>query len=389
MGFESLITTIKNSIQVNTGTDISMAEHSSLLDLLYKGGDTDDSPRADDIRLNLKPQFRFSEHRFPIGSFIINFLKWIGLGILWLFYFLCDCIMRLFTGKRRCMQHSARLGAMLLLSAVVLFICAIAYLLVFFTNDILFFNNKNGINSHGAVTIQMSCEREHYIFLLNSATPWVNSGIEVTKGDEVTINTSGGFHGDADNLYLSNKTNSLPTYSWNFEKDILTSTDSGETNKTYIYNETDKRFGSLLFQVQSEKMISQKDALFETKNIYQCDKWKNPYIIQESGYLLFCVNEVKDSIYRSGDINQYRSENFGDNLGEILINVSVVRHYDSPASHLPHISYRKAEALINHNQMLRFVGVCLGFLFLGAIVDLILGVFLKRRKIKDNTYSQD
>ena len=58
MGFESLITTIKNSIQVNTGTDISMAEHSSLLDLLYKGGDTDDSPRADDIRLNLKPRFK-------------------------------------------------------------------------------------------------------------------------------------------------------------------------------------------------------------------------------------------------------------------------------------------------------------------------------------------
>lgn len=382
MGFESLITTIKNSIQVNTGTDISMAEHSSLLDLLYKGGDTDDSPRADDIRLNLKPRFKFSEHRFPIGSFIISILKWIGLGLLWLFYFLCDCIMRLFTGKRRCMQHSARLGAMLLLSAVVLFICTIAYLLVFFTNDILFFNNKNGINSQGAVTIHMSCEREHYIFLLNSATPWVNSGIEVNKGDEVTINTSGGFHGDADNLYLTNKANSLPTYPWNFEKDFQPNTLSENTQKTYIYNKEDKRFGSLLFQVQSEKMISQENSLFEVGNIYQCDKWKNPFIIQESGYILFCVNEVKDSIYRTGDIDKYRVENFGDNLGEILINVSVVRHYDSPASHLPHISYRKAESLINRNQMPKFTITCLGILLLGAIIDLILGKVLRYRRNK-------
>jgi hypothetical protein len=129
-------------------------------------------------------------------------------------------------------------------------------------------------------------------------------------------------------------------------------------------------------------MISQKSSLFEAGNIYQCDKWKNPFIIQEPGYILFCVNEVKDSIYRTGDLDKYRLENFGDNLGEILINVSVVRHYNSSASHLPHISYRKAESLINHNQMSKFTTTCLGILFIGAIIDLLLGKILRYRKNK-------
>lgn len=370
MGFESLINTIKNSIQVNTSTDISMTEHSCLMDLFHKS-EEEDQPRADDFKFCRKVHTDFAGSRFPIGSFVCSLLKWALFGLLWLFYAICGWVVYIITGKKRNMQHSARLNAVLLLTAIVFFICALSSLFVLFTHEVLFYDNKNEINTQGAVEIKMSCEREHYFFLLNCATRWANSGIEVMKGDEVQITISGGFHDDLRGLVLAARQNTIPMYRWNFDNELLPAT------PLCIYHGKDAKFSSLLYQIQPETKIRDKEALsLQTENIRQYNKEQSTFVAEESGYLLFCVNDQ----FCTDSTDVWNQLQFQDNLGEQLINVAVTRGYQSPATHLPHISFRKVEGLYDRGQLFSTLGKLSLVALLLGLLDWSVGVWLRRRK---------
>ena len=210
--------------------------------------------------------------------------------------------------------------------------------------------------------------------MFNASEPWTNTGIQLLKGDKMRMRVSGGFFSDALGLYEAAQWNFKPYYEW------ISMSNNDATNHKFVWpfvnnkeninNKKDSRliceeteFGDLIYRIGNEE--------YDDDKIHYLNKNRSNFRyyfdeIQESGYLLLSINEVKqDATLGSGPQNydsimfsfkekntkyyNYHKEmigdekafgefihsawsindNYKDNIGQILVAVEIQRKLDN------------------------------------------------------------
>ena len=252
------------------------------------------------------------------------------------------------------------------------------------------------------------------------------------EGDDVIISASGSFFGSIHEMKQCAESNEKPKYTRNLiihynqeNKNIEDKDSTVDTTPLCMYHAEDARFGSLLVQIKEdgEELLyccstSDNDTV---KLITFNDKDNPPHIpIKKSGMLYFAVNDifltdtVFNSIKKRPDYQKYLNfqtitDNrntptkkieidtidfkklceiipkdfwFSDNVGEILLNITVIRdnfgHDSFVPTFVPKI-YRWIETKINESNWK-------DYMFLLAVITLLLlgdygmGIYLRRKR---------
>ena len=85
---------------------------------------------------------------------------------------------------------------------------------IIFVNDVILFENQIHINDQGAFNPHKSMNCEYGLYLFNTADVWANSGIQVSKGDRIKVNVSGGFQSSVENIIRFADDNKELKYRW-------------------------------------------------------------------------------------------------------------------------------------------------------------------------------
>lgn len=103
----------------------------------------------------------------------------------------------------------------LVMTALVMSVTFILHYSIVYIRDVLFYKAELEANSMGAFTPRTGTGTEYGFFLFNTAELWANSGIRISKGDEVSISMSGAFHSSfADLVHDAESNNSSPVIRW-------------------------------------------------------------------------------------------------------------------------------------------------------------------------------
>lgn len=235
---------------------------------------------------------------------------------------------------------------------------------VYFIKDVLNSRNDCKITPEGAIVAYMDGDKEFYLFLFNASEPepWTNTGIQLLKGDKMRMRLSGGFFGDALGLYEAVQWNFKPYYDW------VSMNDNGTTDhkKDSLLICKEVNFGDLIYRIGNEENTD-APIRYLNKNRNDCFNYYDD--VQENGYLLLSINEVKqderntqwswpqdsDSIksYFEEKYSEYydyhkkmigdstgafgkfihsawnNNDNYKDNIGQILVAVEVQRKLDN------------------------------------------------------------
>lgn len=383
MDINSIIDNIKYSIASGNKGKIVLTENSFLLDLL---SDKQLSQKRFKPFMNWKD---FQGHSFPVTRYLFRFLLYVVEYIIWLCYGFLRILRLLFFGKKRDKDPSTspRVNFVIFVSMIIFYIVLIIMILVFFLKSVLLFNPQGSTNNQGAIVLPQNCGKEHYIYLFNSATCWANTGIKVIEGDEIIISASGSFFGKISLMESCAENNCRPKYPrsiisyYNSKYDVKgqESEEESRTRTLLMYNKKDAKFGSLLMQIKEDNedflytSDSKDDENKQMMQIEFTDQKDAPHIsIKKSGVLYFSVNDIYltnaviDSIKNDTDLQKNleikniviqkddkdtticmkdikekdyslidRSMWFEDNVGEILLNITVVRDILPANSSMP------------------------------------------------------
>ena len=272
MSSSSIISAIKSAILTETQSSVKIHERSLWSVIIeYNRNSRHDSWNDFKVKSYKGKSLILTRHLF-------HFIYILFLGLIWLFYFIFSFGNIVFTGKRKNMNKSSSGINMIVVSAVlVMAIIIIVYILTFFIKDVVFHPNRAYINRKGVVTVEQPCYETQSFFLLNSATPWTSTGIQISDGDVVYITASGSMYSDIDDLYHNCKNNhktnfgrtsynamSIPfgnkfacLLAPNVKKDTSKSTVTDFDAVYCMYGrkkdtEGDAFFGSLLYQIHPE-----------------------------------------------------------------------------------------------------------------------------------------
>lgn len=103
----------------------------------------------------------------------------------------------------------------LIMTALVMSVTFILHYSIVYIRDVLFYKTELKANSMGALTPRTGTGTEYGVFLFNTAELWSDSGIRISKGDEVSISMSGSFHSSiADLKDDAENNNSSPGFGW-------------------------------------------------------------------------------------------------------------------------------------------------------------------------------
>lgn len=261
----------------------------------------------------------------------------------------------------------------ILIFAIIIGLAFVINSSVYFVKDVLCSKNDCKITSEGAIAAYMNGDKEFYLYMFNASEPWTNTGIQLMKGDKMRMRVSGGFFSDALGLYEAAQWNFKPYFDW------VSMNDNNATNHKLIWpfvnsntDEKDNRliceetnFGNLIYRIGNEDDTDDRIHYLNKNRSnfrYYFDE------VQESGYLLLSINEVKqekqntnlswpqdrDSIknsFREKDTLYYKyhekmindstvafdkfihsawnnNDNYKDNIGQILVAVEIQRKLD-------------------------------------------------------------
>ena len=425
MDINSIVDNIKYSIASENEGRMNITERSFLLDLL------DDESSSSKGFKPRKPRID-KKKRFPISAYLLKVLLFIIEGVIWCIYWIIRGIGFMILGKKndKDLSTSPRLNFVIFISAIIVYLVTLILVLIFFIKSILLYNPNGGVNDKGAFTVPQDCGRENYIFLFNTATCWANTGIKVLEGDDVIISASGSFFGSIYEMKRCAENNEEPKYTRNLivhynqeNNKKENKKDTVDTTPLCMYHAKDARFGSLLVQIKEDgEELSYCCSTSDNDTIKQID-FKDidnpPHLpIKNSGVLYFAVNDIsltdsvvfdsiknstaykkylnfktikdkrKDKIYTIDSINYKEFCEiipqdfwFSDNVGEILLNITVVRDDFGHDSFVPTIvpkTYRWIEMKINKSTWRDYVlwFVVITLLLLG---DYSTGVYLRKR----------
>lgn len=196
----------------------------------------------------------------------------------------------------------------MVMTALVMSVTFILHYSIVYIRDVLFYKTELETNSMGAFTPRTGTGTEYGIFLFNTAELWANSGIRISKGDEVRISISGSFHSSfADLVNDSRGNNSSPEIRWIHmsKKDSIAKKDSPakadkkyylysqwhEKSKSYYENSPDTNtvhFGTAFCAIAPEYFSG--DPLDSLLDIHVLNGEK--FEAKTSGVLRFAVNDV-------------------------------------------------------------------------------------------------
>ncbi len=302
MNINSIIEKILGNSIVGSKGNIELIEESRLLDLLKDGRHNGKQFHIGD---HIKARFRAAKtgnHRFPVTHFLYTMVVYVAKLLIFAFYWVASFIKRVITGKKCDLSQSPRFNFIIFFSSCMLFVMLIVAVLVFFIKSVLFSPPDLQVNEYGAITMPQSCERESYMYLLNTARCWENSGIKVLEGDEVSITVSGSFFSDIDRMCAAALNNNVPNYNRtyvSFDRNWKETPDSTKDAELLMTNlnksqnrKTNNRFGLLLVQVRypSQSTPPYLDNII-TQNESDTTLSALHFNVEESGYLHFAVND--------------------------------------------------------------------------------------------------
>lgn len=422
MKINSLIETIKRSIVTGTSADVKITDKSFIAELLGKDEEGKEDAHKTPSLLYV-PRFNVNR-RFPVSHYILQCF-WSAITLLIAaFYYVPSKVLQAFTGRKRDLRLSARFNAILFISCITSFIVILAFSVTFLLKSVLFFDADSRINSQGAIIMKQPLGVEKYVYLFNTATPWANTGIELLENDIVEVSASGSFYGKIADLCEKATSNDTLSYQWN--KPILRN-DGISITRLCVYKGSDAYFGSLLFQIcpESNRLSfssdndstltrdKEADKLRSIKNemiqFGSTDGEKFSFTAHLSGTLFLAVNDIYldegtlsviERDKHNAEIQKLLNGKstallrtiakdrstlwFEDNIGEILLNVTVYRDAvtDNNSEIIPDAfpkMYRGMENMFNNG----ISGSCLLVLFCFAIfiaADYVLGKLLRRKK---------
>lgn len=202
MSSSSIISAIKSAILTETQSSVKIHERSLWSVIIeYNRNGWHNSWKDFGIKSYKGKSMMLTRHLF-------HFVYLIFLGLIFLLYFIFNCLRILFTGKWKNMNKSSSgINIILVSSVLITAIIMIVFILTFFIKDVVFHPNRAYINRKGVVTVEQPCYETQSFFLLNSATAWTSTGIQISKGDVVYITASGSMYSDIDDLYFNCKKN--------------------------------------------------------------------------------------------------------------------------------------------------------------------------------------
>lgn len=400
MGLNSLIDTIKRSIITGTSANVKIVDKSFFTELL--GEDNNPDIKGNES-LGIKPFWKYdTTKRFPFFTALLRLLYACFMCIVALFYWIASVVCWIFTGKWKSKRTSARLNAIIFISMIIVYIVLIVSMLAFLINNVLLFPPNSDINSRGAITMNQPCGREHTVYLFNTAICWANTGVELLEGDIVEITTSGSFYGRITDLDDKNRNNARLNFNWN---NTAYPAKTEKFDSLCIYKEADAQFGSLLCHIHSESAGNAYDSDSCKAIIQLSSGQKNSFTAHQPGYLYVTVNDIyltpevlkkieadtalqNELLPYEKDLTKAYSNPdlwFYDNLGEILLNISVTRHVikNEGTSVSPRIYsyiYRLIEQEANSDDKWIHLAIAIGSITLLLSADYCCGRAIRRRK---------
>ena len=313
MNINKIIEKILSNSIVNTKGDIDVNDNSYLWDIIQNPEDSTGKKFNYGIKFSVGDSIKERYHaslnnkKYPITYFVYRVIVYLFKLMIWCFYRVASSIRQLFISdkgnKDRAVDVSTspRFNFIVFIATIVTYIVLIVIILSFFIKSVLLFRPDTRINESGAITMPQSCERENYMYLLNSATYWGNSGIKVMKGDEVSITVSGSFFSKIGEMYKSALNNKLPKYDRtfvSFDKNKKQKSDTTEHKKLLVANlkypncHINDKFGSLLIQIRdhSDHISFHKDSII-SDTAYNSSFNAFIFKAEKSGYLHFAVND--------------------------------------------------------------------------------------------------
>lgn len=356
---------------------------------------------------------------FPFAEALLSFLWGCFMKVIFCIYESVEWLAGRISGKKVNLRQSIRLNSVIFISSIIVFLTMTVGMIVFFLKDILLFPADNTINHYGAITISQPCGIEHNVFLMNACELWAETGIRVVKGDKVKISASGTFNSDILDMTAAASKNMELRYEGNhfhFMEDA-DSARAKPVSKWLVYNANDALFGSLLYQIKSEEaapvlMNSDDPGEAEISQIISKSKSKPvSFKAKKSGELCFAVNDIyirdgemfdeimsdKPELFPSGFQKKWKTALaaegdaswrcdslkrlyvdvnprvwYSDNVGEILLNVTIERKATQGLFVWPSKLFR----WMFHNS-----GWIIVFLTLTAllIIDFICGNVIRRK----------
>lgn len=310
MKIDPLIDTIKRSIVTGTARPVCIVDRTLLLDII------EDSDKPKPHYVSLKG---LGWRKMPraIFSNVKEFLKYIS--------------------------TSPYFNFIVLISALVMAALSLVAMFSFFLSQILLSTPNQYVNDRGTLVFTQPLATEHYMFLLNTADLWADSGIEVIKGDRVKITVSGSFYYDIAELAEASRENSTLLYSYFHKLD-------GRVDREKYSLRPDIPFGALLYRVQAPAGSTlPADSIPNVPEIRDETTHEISFVAPCSGILHFTVNDIyltkeiiegfaKDNPKAMSEakkleyldtLNLYGDKIarkwFDDNCGEMLINVKITR----------------------------------------------------------------
>lgn len=350
---KSVVDSLMENLTLDSGSKVVVDEKSLLAELSEQ---RDSNPRHDYRWEGFRWQIDRNA-RLPLLKASCGLLWSCFMGLAFLFYYLCEKVLWIFTRKDFNLRSSIRFNAVICSGVVVIFTTLLVYMMVFLIKDVILFPMQSGSNLNGTLCMTQPCCIDHYVRLLGSDECWVDTGIRIGEGDKVSIVYSGAFYGDIEDSMDAAKLNRKLKYSPSSHAILDMPEASGSSGRFCMYGssqEKDAVFGTLLYQIKSETerpVYRNKDVA--GKAIFQISGGNSAgFTAERSGVLCFAVNDIyvhdddvfieelkaaglltgeatdirpavltrQDSIYL-----QKRDLMFQDNIGEYLLHVTVAR----------------------------------------------------------------
>ena len=278
-------------------------------------------------------------------------------------------------------KRGARLvGVVLTVITVVLFL---AYSIIFYCQNVLFYRGELNINQFGAFTPSKSYSSEYAMYLFDSNEKWISSGIQVEEGDLLFISASGAFHSNYEKLVEAAQNNTKANT-------VLTKEDGTQTRLRWTFfpkiNTTNENtvsapfkkvansgadsfayFGDVLFQVVPEPQISNLNYV-DSSRVYKVPyakyrKTRRPVKVNQNGVLAFMVND----------------SNVVNNIGQILVVMEIFRKadgYNGGELTVKKMAYRWLDIPYYYYELLHHMGLpfCAGLTYV-LLSILTLAIF--------------
>lgn len=414
----SLISAIKDAIFTETPGNVTVNER-SLLSVMLDNDNNGKSLSWDNFKIKIH-----KGEPLLITRIIIQVLRDIVLGFIGIVYLCYNVFHWIITGKWRGMHPSSGINAIISLVTLISAIVTLIYIFAFFMIDVVIAPNNARTNSRGVITIDQPCLESHSFFLLNSATCWTPTDIQISEGDKVYVTASGSMYSDIGNMYEKALNNDTLDYSRSsLYPHIISSQDTSDV-KYCIYgrykNDRCKsfneypRYGSVLYQICNNHKgpILYNDSVHpnEVKQLNFNDKNQVCNYAKKSGFLYLTFNDIlldketfenikkdnrdiwKKEFVKTGKTSYDSIKDskiwFQDNIGEILVNVRIEKNILN--SDLPWykkilmLVYRDIDHSVNQSFFGTYLGILVTYISIFLLFDILISTLLrvKMNKVK-------